>query len=141
MKTQLCLLSGELMPNVIGVLHERPERVIPVVTSQSARQVEHLEAALRAAGCVADLQDPVTVLPYNLVDCGKAIGNAVSSKNDLTINWTGGTKIMSYAAGISQKPNRREPSTSTPLTASCLLRTTRKPTQSVRSYLIRRGWA
>jgi len=98
MKTQLCLLSGELMPNVIGVLHERPERVIPVVTSQSARQVEHLEAALRAAGCVASLQDPVTVLPYDLADCGKAIGNAVSLINDLTINWTGGTKIMSYAA-------------------------------------------
>ena len=108
MKTQLCLLSGELMPNVIGILHERPERVIPIVTIQSARQVEHLEAALRAAGCVASLQDLVTVLPYDLADCGKAIGNAVSSINNLTINWTGGTKIMSYAARriAETKPTR-----------------------------------
>ncbi len=98
MKTQLCLLSGELMPNVIGLLHDRPDRVIPVITSQTARQVEHLEASLRAAGCVATLQDPVTVLPYDLADCGKAIGKAASSINNLTINWTGGTKIMSYAA-------------------------------------------
>jgi hypothetical protein len=98
MKTQLCLLSGELMPNVIGVLHERPEQVIPVVTSQSARQVEHLVASLRAAGCAATVQDPVTVLPYDLADCGKAMGKAASLINDLTINWTGGTKIMSYAA-------------------------------------------
>ena len=39
MRTQLCLLSGELMPNVIGVLYERPERIMPVVTKQSAYQV------------------------------------------------------------------------------------------------------
>jgi len=36
MKTQLCLLSGEVMPNVIGVLYDRPQRVVPVVTKQSA---------------------------------------------------------------------------------------------------------
>ncbi|HNQ74173.1 MAG TPA: DUF1887 family CARF protein [Verrucomicrobiota bacterium] len=98
MKTQLCLLSGELMPNVIGILHERPELVIPIVTDQSSQQVKHLEAALRAAGCQARLQDPITVLPYDLADCGKTIGRATSSIDDLTINWTGGTKIMSYAA-------------------------------------------
>ncbi len=98
MKTQLCLLSGELMPNVIGVLHQHPDRVVPVVTKQSAYQVQHLEAALLAADCSAAVQDPVTVLPYDLADCIQAIGKAASAGGEVTINWTGGTKMMSYAA-------------------------------------------
>ena len=98
MRTQLCLLSGELMPNVIGVLYERPERIMPVVTKQSAYQVRHLEAALLAAECSAEVQPPVTVLPYDLSDCSKAIARAVSGVAEITINWTGGTKVMSYAA-------------------------------------------
>jgi hypothetical protein len=98
MKTQLCLLSGEVMPNVIGVLYDRPQRVVPVVTKQSASQVQHLQAALRAADCPVTLAEAVTVLPYDLADCLSAIGKAASPADELTINWTGGTKIMSFAA-------------------------------------------
>jgi hypothetical protein len=87
------------MPNVIGVLHEQPDTVIPIVTEQSAPQVEHLEAALRAAGCHAHLSAPVTVPPYHLADCTRSLSQFFATPGDLlTINWTGGTKIMSYAA-------------------------------------------
>lgn len=98
MKTQLCLLSGELMPNVIGVLHERPERVIPAVTKESAPQVASLAAALQAAGCRAALKEAVHVLPYDLDNCTKTLNAVVAETPDLTVNWTGGTKIMSFAA-------------------------------------------
>lgn len=98
MKTQLCLLSGELMPNVIGILYERPDAVLPVVTRESAAQVAHLEASLRAAGCRATLREPVTVLPYDLTDCQQSLQQACRGLEHLTINWTGGTKVMSYAA-------------------------------------------
>jgi hypothetical protein len=98
MKTQVCLLSGELMPNVIGVLYDRPARVVPVVTQQSAQLMEHLEAALRAADCRASLEPAVTVLPYDLADCLSSVGKAVASAGEATVNWTGGTKVMSFAA-------------------------------------------
>lgn len=98
MKIQLCLLSGELMPNVIGILHERPDVVIPVTTMEFSAQVARLEAALRAAGCRAEVHDPVTVLPYDLGDCVQSIRRACKEVESLTINWTGGTKIMSHAA-------------------------------------------
>ncbi|MFN3407892.1 MAG: Card1-like endonuclease domain-containing protein [Limisphaerales bacterium] len=98
MKTQLCLLGGELMPNVIGILHQQPDVVLPVVTRESAKQVEHLATALRAAGCPARLQDPITVLPYDPADCWQSLRQNLRASDHLTINWTGGTKIMSFAA-------------------------------------------
>jgi hypothetical protein len=98
MKTQLCLLSGELMPNVIGILYDQPQRVIPVITQQSAYQLRHLENALRTAGCAAIIEEAVTVLPYDLADCLSSIGKAAALASGPTINWTGGTKIMSFAA-------------------------------------------
>jgi hypothetical protein len=98
MNTQLCLLSGELMPNVIGVLHVGATRVLPVVTRESESQVDAFDRALKAAGCSAEMLDPVTVLPYDLVDAAGTIQKAARSAASPEINWTGGTKIMSYAA-------------------------------------------
>jgi hypothetical protein len=40
----------------------------------------------------------VFVLPYDLPDCLQSIGAACRQAGELTVNWTGGTKIMSYAA-------------------------------------------
>lgn len=100
MNTQICLLSGELMPNVIGVLHERPDAVVPVVTQESLPQVERLEASLRAANCPSTIMEPVMVLPYDLEDCVQSIEKVCRSGGETTINWTGGTKIMSYAARV-----------------------------------------
>ncbi len=100
MKTQLCLLSGELMPNVIGVLHTRPDRVLPVVTRETLGQVQALAAALRAADASTLLLDPVSVLPWDLADCLKTLRQQMQTRGEtrVEINWTGGTKIMSYAA-------------------------------------------
>ena len=98
MNTQLCLLSGELMPNVIGVLQTRATRVLPVVSSESESQVEAFGRALRAAGTPVEILDPVMVLPYDLTDCLKTLRKATADITSPEINWTGGTKIMSYAA-------------------------------------------
>lgn len=95
---QLCLLSGDLMPNVIGVLHRRATQVLPVVTRESVPQLETFQRALAAAGSRARLLDPVTVLPYDLRDCREALRDAVERVSRIEVNWTGGTKVMSYAA-------------------------------------------
>lgn len=97
MKTQLCLLSGELMPNVIGVLHSGVRQVLPVVSRESAAQVESFRQTLAATGNPVTMLDPVTVLPFDPADCLATLRQAIQAHPDLEINWTGGTKIMSYA--------------------------------------------
>lgn len=96
--TQLCLLSGELMPNVIGVLQTRPIRVLPVVSRESESQVKAFARALKAVGSPVEMLDPVMVLPYDLTDCSKTLRKAIADVTSPEVNWTGGTKIMSYAA-------------------------------------------
>jgi hypothetical protein len=91
-------MSGEIMPNVIGVLHTRSEAVLPVVTSQTLNQLESFERALRAAGSQARLLPEVHVLPYDMADCLRTLRQAMAAHPQLLVNWTGGTKIMSYAA-------------------------------------------
>lgn len=101
MRTQLCLLSGELMPNIIGVLFERPGAVVPVVTREALGQLDHFRRALRAAGFLPTLHPPVVVLPYDLTDCLQSMGRVCAQTTNLTVNWTGGTKIMSFAARLA----------------------------------------
>lgn len=97
MKTQLCLLSGELMPNVIGVLHSGVRQVLPIVSRESAAQVDSFRQTLAATGNPVTVLDPVTVLPFDPADCRNTLSQAIGNHPDLEINWTGGTKIMSYA--------------------------------------------
>lgn len=98
MSTQLCLMSGEIMPNVIGVLHMHSEAVLPVVTRQTVNQLESFERALRAAGAQVTLLPEAQVLPYDMADCFRTLRQIMAAHPGLLVNWTGGTKIMSYAA-------------------------------------------
>lgn len=86
------------MPNVIGVLQAASESVLPVVTEQTQTQVESFERALRAAGSNARLLPAVQVLPFDMDDCLQTLRRAMSAHPSLLVNWTGGTKIMSFAA-------------------------------------------
>ncbi len=100
MNTQLCLLSGEVIPNVIGVLHTRSDHLLPVVTRESETQLRALTAALRAADWPGFIMDPIEVLPWDLKDCLATLRQKLEPHRNgsLLINWTGGTKVMSYAA-------------------------------------------
>ena len=88
------------MPNVIGVLQTGATHVLPVVTSASLPQVEAFARALKAAGSSASLSEPVRVLPYDLADCLGTLRQTMTAMRSAKpeVNWTGGTKVMSYAA-------------------------------------------
>jgi hypothetical protein len=99
MNTQVCLLGGEVMPNVLGALSQQPQRLVPVITRDSERQLEALGGALSASGSPVLLAAPVTVLPYDLADCLATLRRVLDGlSNRPCVNWTGGTKVMSYAA-------------------------------------------
>ncbi len=97
-KTQICLLSGEVMPNVIGALYEDAHIVVPVASERSKPQVNALRAALKAAGANIEIREPVVVTAFNHNEAEAAIKNLALPENvDVTVNWTAGTKPMSYA--------------------------------------------
>lgn len=98
MNTHICLLSGEIMPNIIGALHDRADLIVPVVTNASERLVEALTAALHAAGATATVGDPIPVAPFDLADCLGTLGRIARAHPGAAFNWTGGTKVMSFAA-------------------------------------------
>ena len=97
MKKQVCLLGGEVIPNVIGALYERPEAVLPIATEKTAPQAEFLRQALRACGFNGAVEEPAIVLPYDEQDCVSVISKTLAG-GDCSVNWTGGTKVMAWAA-------------------------------------------
>lgn len=98
MNTHVCLLSGDLMANVIGALHDRADRVLPVATPAACRLVDFLRDALRAAGSRATVDEPMEVAPFDLDDCLAALRRVADRCPGASYNWTGGTKVMSFAA-------------------------------------------
>jgi len=98
MKTHLCLLGGEVMPNIIGVLQDHADRVIPVVSKETSRQLQAMQEALHLAGSRATFADELTVLPHDPAHCAEVLEKISHSTDGLVVNWTGGTKVMSYAA-------------------------------------------
>ena len=98
MKTHLCLLGGEMMPNIIGVLQDNADCVIPIVSKETSRQLPAMQEALHLAGSRATFADELIVLPHDPTHCAEVVEKITCSTGELVVNWTGGTKVMSYAA-------------------------------------------
>lgn len=98
MKTHICLVSTELMANIIGTLFDRADHLVPVITPAARRMVGYLEDALAATGATVSLGDPVEVIPFDLEDCLSTLRRVGEDNPTAAFNWSGGTKIMSYAA-------------------------------------------
>lgn len=98
MNTHVVLLGGELIPNVIGALHDHADRILPVLPPGWRRQVDDLQASLSAAGARTEVLDPVEVVPFDLEDCLATFRRIGREHPGALFNWTGGTRVMSYAA-------------------------------------------
>lgn len=100
MKIQICLVSQQAAANLLPALDPalKPEKVILVVTQKMQRQAENLQAVLReTVGKVEQLQlsneqDYAKIQSELLELAAKLEGDTVS------LNITGGTKLMSVAA-------------------------------------------
>ncbi|MCX7819864.1 MAG: DUF1887 family CARF protein [Kiritimatiellae bacterium] len=98
-RTQICLMSGEVMPNVIGILLDKPDRAVSIVTDQSRAQVEPLRRALSAATCRSVIEPAREVEPFDGRHCASLIRSITAEAGgEVCVNWTGGTKMMSCAA-------------------------------------------
>lgn len=94
----VCLLGGELMPNILGVLYDKADKVQPMATEYSTGQIDAFREALFAAGWHGEVAAPLLIPPFDETKCFRILANTELSSNALiTANWTGGTKPMSYA--------------------------------------------
>jgi len=98
MNTHICMISAELMPNIIGALFDHADTIIPVTTNESEWMVNLLWNSLSATGNKIEIRDPVKVVPFDMRDCMGVMTKLADSYPRACFNWTGGTKVMSYAA-------------------------------------------
>jgi hypothetical protein len=105
MKTLLCLLSQQHVPNLLAVHHFQPERLVLVETAGMRRKnaARDFREALRLGGRAYDDQHCQSLPlddennPGALGGCLQAAAAALSDA-EWTVNLTGGTKPMSIGA-------------------------------------------
>ena len=97
-QTHACLISGQPIPNLLPLLHERPQKAIFIVTPQMRDQAVRLEKVVRKYDIQVSIVNIETAYDYYTMvsACEKLLHNA--TENELVLNVTGGTKIVALAA-------------------------------------------
>ncbi len=98
-KVHICLVSEQLVPNVLPILREKPPQVVLLTTEQVMDKSVLLESFFKSRGIKTakhtvkafDFQDVVSV-------CEKIINSFQEAGVEITLNVTGGTKVVALAA-------------------------------------------
>lgn len=100
MKTHICLVSAQAAANLLPALDPelKPEKVVLVVSGPMRNQAENLAKVLKQNGIAVNTQHLSNEHHFNTTE-GELCELADSlSGDDVTLNITGGTKLMSVAA-------------------------------------------
>lgn len=97
-QVHVCLISGQPIPNLLPLLHERPGKALFIVTPEMQDQAVRLEKVVRRYGITVTVLRIDSAYDYRaIVDtCEKLL--AEPGKEELVLNVTGGTKITALAA-------------------------------------------
>lgn len=98
MNTHVCLVSAQLIPNVLPVLRERPERVVLLVSADMRERGRILERIFRDRGLRVFVHD---IPPYDLegaLSVCRGVLETYGADGAVTLNVTGGTKVAALAA-------------------------------------------
>lgn len=95
----VCLVSGQPIPNLIPLRIStlKPERVILLVSPDMTVQADRLERLLRDWKIVSERKE---IDPFNLESARETCLSLLAEheNDDISLNVTGGTKIMAFAA-------------------------------------------
>jgi len=95
----VCLVSEQLLPNLLPVLDSvsRPKKVVLLVTPRMVSEAERLSLLLRETGCHSVMR---TVRAYRIEDIREVVLDVLAefTGENIALNATGGTKIMSLGA-------------------------------------------
>src|SRR5947208_2009926 len=101
MKAQLILVGGRAsIPNILTIIHQRPDVIVAVSSTESKKDVPRLEQAIKVVHPTYQLEqvDPVDAFDFSQIYsvCEKAVKNHPDA--EWIFNITTGTTIMSIAA-------------------------------------------
>lgn len=100
MKIHICLVSDQILANLIPALIERPDKVVLVASTEMKRRGrdQHLAQILSGYGISTDTVDDAPDVSLNAIRrYAEALRDALSesaSSATVTLNATGGTKLM-----------------------------------------------
>ncbi len=100
MKIHICLVSQQAAANLLPALDPalKPEKIILVVTAKMQRQASHLTAVLKENAIQAELLQLSNEQDFHQVENELLELAARLEGSAVTLNITGGTKLMSVAA-------------------------------------------
>lgn len=108
MRTHICLISKQPLPNLIPLLMEKPQQAIFLVTPEMKIQAVRLRRLLQPRGIKVE---EVDIPAYDLEAVNGIIEEILrhrTGNSEITLNVTGGTKISAMAAFLSfYTDNRR----------------------------------
>src|SRR3989338_1956704 len=105
-RIHVCLVSEQTIPNILGIYHFKPERVV-FCTTERMEQEKRTDAIINTLKLYgldysgSNLHDRIKVDQDCLKDCELKFKNEIVQKygkDKLTVNLTGGTKIMVLGA-------------------------------------------
>lgn len=99
MKIQICLIGGEVMPNVIGALQYKPDVIKAIATEQTERMAVSFGEALQSTGFHCRVETAVCPDGFDVGRLKQTVLRLEIPENaQIQVNWTGGTKAMSAVA-------------------------------------------
>ena len=99
----VCLVSDQTIPNILSIHHFKPDTVLFITTKdmEKKKKTQAIIDTLKTLGHCDDQEyQQIEVLEDSILDCHLKIETILQKMDvdELTINLTGGTKIMSIAA-------------------------------------------
>ncbi|MHB1573453.1 MAG: Card1-like endonuclease domain-containing protein [Acidithiobacillus sp.] len=100
MRLHLCTVSGQILPNLIPALMERPDRVILLASASMQEAAFHLRRILKEYEVEAEIEGnaPDSGLE-RIYEFAMQVAEKIQAQYpgaEITVNVTGGTKLMSF---------------------------------------------
>ncbi len=94
--THLCLISGQPIPNLVPLLHEKPAKAVFLVSAEMKNEAARLVRILQPRGIKVETH---MISPYDFGEVAKTCERLIEDiPGSLVLNVTGGTKISALAA-------------------------------------------
>jgi Holliday junction resolvase len=95
----IALVGGQPMPNLIPIRHYRPDSVLLIYTERTQNVYERLKSTLQPATTVHGLETDSYRIVSIITSIQEWLDQAdIQEDNEITFNFTGGTKAMAFAA-------------------------------------------
>lgn len=97
MKTLVCLVSRQVMANLIPILTLSVEKIELLYTKEEKRSHENLKRVLANTGLGFEINEHL-IDAYDFEGIQEKCEELIDANDDILLNTTGGTKVMAFAA-------------------------------------------